>query len=90
MLLRATNFKSVVSACSTTIPSLLLLVVLDDVLAANVCGARILVSVAACAALAQKIPILIEPHRDRIEALSIVCSQLAALSVLEQVMLLLD
>jgi hypothetical protein len=52
MLLRATNFKSVVSAYSTTIPRALLLVVLDDLLAANVRDAWILAGVEARTALA--------------------------------------
>ncbi len=82
MLLRATNFKSVVSADSTTIPIALLPVVLDDALAANVSDARILARVAAGTALAQEIPILVELHRNGIETLAVVSRQLAVLSVL--------
>lgn len=53
MLLRATNFKSVVSADSTTIPEVLLPIVFDDVLAAHVRDAWILPRIAAGATLTQ-------------------------------------
>ncbi len=55
MLFRATNFKSVVSAYSTTIPAravALLTVVLDDVFAAHVRDRGVLSSVATGATLA--------------------------------------
>ena len=87
MLLRATNFKSVVSADSTTIPEVLLPIVFDDVFAAHVRDARILPRVAARAALTQEIPILVEPHRDRIEAIAVVRRQRSVLAVLEQTVL---
>ncbi len=90
MLLRATNFKSVVSADSTTIPIALLPIVLDDAFAANVSDARILAGVAACTALTQEVPKLVELHGDGIETRAVVVRQLAVLSVLQQMMFLFD
>jgi hypothetical protein len=60
---------------------------LDDFFAPDFGDIGVLPSVATGAALPQKIPILVEPYGDLIEALAVVFGQLRSIAVLEQSML---
>ncbi len=60
---------------------------LHDFFAADLGDVGVLPSVAAGAALPQKIPVLVEPYGDLIEALAVVFGQFGYVAVLEQAML---
>jgi hypothetical protein len=60
---------------------------LDDFFAAHAGDVGILSRIASRSPLTEKIPVLIEPYRDLIEALAIVFGQSRAIAVLEQTML---
>jgi hypothetical protein len=60
---------------------------LDDFFAPDFGDIGVLPSVATGAALPQKIPILVEPYGDLIEALAILSGQFGYVAVLEQAML---
>ena len=85
---------SIPAACALSLgghgEAALLAIVLDDVFAAHVRDGRVLARVAARAALPQEIPILIEPHRDRVETRTIVVGQLSILAVFEQAVLFVN